>query len=159
MSKVYNNSRDAIFTELYEIALQDPNVILLAADTGAHMFKEFKKNIPKQFFYVGVAEQNAISVAAGLALTGKHVFIFGITNFVTLRCYEQIRVDLCCMKLPVTILGMATGYVYSSDGPTHHITEDVSAMRALPGMTIWCTSDYMMAASLVHLAYNTQRPS
>jgi len=159
MSKTYNDTRDATFEELYEIALRDRNVVVLSADTGALMFKEFKKSISKQFFNVGVAEQNAISVAAGLALTGKHVFVFGISSFVTFRCYEQIRIDICCMELPVTILGMGTGYTYSSDGPTHHMTEDVSIMRALPGMTIWCPSDYMMTAQVVHLAYKTPGPS
>lgn len=159
MNRVYSDARDAIFQELYKVALKDSKVVLLSADTGAAMFKEFKKNIPKQFFYVGVAEQNAISVAAGLALTGKHVFVFGISNFVILRCFEQIKIDICCMNLPVTILGMGTGYVYSADGPTHHTTEDVSMMRALPGMTIWCPSDYTMAASIVHLAYKTYGPN
>ncbi len=159
MSKIYNDTRDAAFEELYEIALSDPRVVVLSADTGALMFKEFKRNIPEQFFNVGVAEQNAISVAAGLALTGRHVFVFGISNFVTLRCYDQIRIDICCMELPVTILGMGTGYTYSSDGPTHHMIEDVSVMRALPGMTIWCPSDYMMTAKVVHMAHKTHGPS
>ncbi|MBW2648028.1 MAG: 1-deoxy-D-xylulose-5-phosphate synthase, partial [Deltaproteobacteria bacterium] len=77
----------------------------------------------------------------------------------TLRCYEQIKIDICSMNLPVTILGMGTGYVYSSDGPTHHMTEDVSIMRALPGMTVWCPSDYTMVASLLHLAHETPSPS
>ncbi|MBU0847194.1 1-deoxy-D-xylulose-5-phosphate synthase [Patescibacteria group bacterium] len=156
--KEYNDSRDAVFQELYQLALNDKNVMLLSADTGAMMFREFKKNIPEQFYNVGIAEQNLISVAAGLALTGKRVFLFGLTNFLTLRCYEQIKIDLCCMNLPVTILGMGTGYVYSDDGPTHHMTEDVSIMRALPGMTIWNPSDYTMMASLVHLAYRNNCP-
>lgn len=157
--KIYNDARDAIFGELYEIAIRDPNVIVLSGDTGAFIFKEFKKNLPKQFFNVGVAEQNTMSVAAGLALSGKHVFVFGLANFVTLRCYEQIKIDICCMELPVTILGTGTGYSYSSDGPTHHMTENLSIMRALPGMTVWCPSDYAMAASAVRLAYQTKRPS
>jgi len=159
MSSVYDDTRDATFCELYKIAIVDPNVIVLSADTGAMMFKEFAKNIPDQFYNVGIAEQNAISVAAGLALAGKHVFVFGISNFVTLRCFEQIKVNLCCMQLPVTILGMGTGYSYSSDGPTHHMIEDMSIMRSLPGMTIWCPSDCTMTAELVHLAYQTDTPS
>ncbi len=156
--KIYNDTRDAIFGELYEIAIKDPNVILLSADTGAFVFKEFKKNLPKQFFNVGVSEQNTMSVAAGLALSGKRVFVFGLANFVTLRCYEQIKIDICCMELPVTILGSGMGYLYSSDGPTHHMTDNVSLMRVLPGMTVWCPSDYTMAASMVHLAYQKNGP-
>lgn len=157
--KQYDDSRDAIFQELYSIALDDKNVIVLAADTGAAMFKEFKKNIPEQFYNVGVSEQNIISASAGLALAGKKVFLFGISNFVTLRCYDQIKVDICAMKLPVTIIGMGTGYIYSEDGPTHHMTEDISIMRSLPKMTIWNISDYTMAGSLVHLAYKDKYPN
>jgi len=156
--KVYTDTRDATFGELYSIALQNPDVVVLSADTGARIFKEFQRNIPKQFLNVGVSEQNAMSVAAGLALTGKKVFVFGISNFVTLRCYEQIRNDICCMDLPVTVLGMGTGYVYSIDGPTHHITQDISIMRALPGMTIWSPSDYTMVGALVHMAYKSPGP-
>jgi transketolase len=156
--KLYDDTRDAIFGELYLIALNDPNVIVLTADTGALIFNEFKKNIPEQFYNLGVAEQNAISVAAGLALSGKQVFVYAITTFVTLRCYEQIKIDICCMDLPVTILGMGTGYVYSPDGPTHHMTEDLSIMRALPGLNIWSPSDYTMAASSVHMAYQLKKP-
>lgn len=157
--KQYSDTRDAVFGELYSLALGDPKVTLLSADTGALMFKEFKQNIPEQFYNVGVAEQNAMSLAAGLALSGRRVFVFGITSFVTLRCYEQIKIDICSMELPVTILGMGTGYVYSEDGPTHHMIEDVALMRALPKMTIWSPSDYVLTASAVHLAYETPGPS
>lgn len=157
--KEYNDSRDAIFGELYSIALNDKSVIVLSADTGCLMFKEFKKNIPEQFHNVGIAEQNLVSIAAGLALTGKKVFIFAITNFIALRCYEQVKIDICSMDLPVTIIGMGTGYIYSEDGPTHHMTEDVSLMRTLPKMTIWSISDYTMAAAVTHLAYENRHPS
>lgn len=159
MNKEYSDSRDAVFGELHNIALRDSNVILLTADTSVRKLKEFKEDMPNQFFNVGIAEQNMMSVAAGLALSGKHVFVFGIGNFVTLRCYEQINIDICSMNLPVTILGMGTGYGYSSDGTTHHMIEDVSIMRALPNMTIWSPSDYTMIARVVHLAYQTPSPS
>jgi transketolase len=155
----YTDTRDATFAELYEIALQDANVILLTADTGAFKFKDFEKNLPRQFYNVGIAEQNAISVAAGMALAGKKVFVFGISTFVTLRCYEQIKIDICCMNLPVTILGMGTGYGYSYDGPTHHITQDISIMRALPGLTFWSPSDCTLTGASLHLAYATGGPN
>ncbi len=155
----YTDSRDAVFGELYDIALKDRNVILLMGDTGVQKFVDFKKNLPNQFFNVGIAEQNMMSVASGLALAGKHVFVFGISNFITLRCFEQIKIDICSMNLPVTILGMGTGYGYSSDGFTHHVTEDVSVMRVLPNMTIWSPSDCAMMAQVVHLAYKKSSPS
>lgn len=155
----YSDTRDAIFGELYNIALKDKNVIVMTADTGALKFEEFKRDMPDRFYNVGVAEANMMSVAAGLALEGKHVFVFGISNFVTLRCFEQIKIDICVMNLPVTILGMGTGYTYCHDGPTHHITDDIAVMRTLPNMTIWSPSDYMMTAKLVSLAYKLNSPS
>ena len=156
--RVYTDARDATFNELYDIAMADQDVIVLSADTGAFKFSEFQKDIPKQFYNVGVAEQNAMAVAAGLAHTGKKVFVFGISNFVTSRCYEMIKNDICFMDLPVTILGMGTGYTYSIDGPTHHVTQDISIMRALPGMTIWSPSDCTMTGALVHQAYQNDGP-
>ena len=155
----YSEARDAIFGELYEIALKDPRVIVLSADTGAKKFKDFQETIPKQFYNIGISEQNAISAAAGLALTGKHVFVFGIANFVTVRPFEQIRIDVCGMNVPVTILAGGTGYVYSYDGLTHHMRENIALLRTLPNMTIWSPSDYTMTAGLVHLAYKKKGPS
>src|SRR5690348_8429588 len=96
----YQDTRDAFFEELFQIAFKDPNVILLVADQGAATFKKFEEKIPKQLINVGIAEQNMISVAAGLALSGKKVFVHAISNFATLRCYEQIKVDLSIMNLP-----------------------------------------------------------
>jgi transketolase len=156
---IYTDTRDAIFDELYSVALNDKNVIVLTADTGIRKFEDFKRNIPDRFCNVGVSEQNMISVAAGLALEGKHVFVFGISNFVTLRCFEQIKLDICAMNLPVTILGLGTGYNFSHDGPTHHITDDIAIMRMLPNMTIWSPSDYAMTAQIIHMAHELKSPS
>ena len=156
--KAYQDARDAVFEELYSLALRDKDVIVLSADTGAFMFKLFKEKIPRQYYNVGIAEQNMMSVAAGLTLTGKKVFVYGISNFVTMRCLEQIKIDICCMDRPVTIMGMGTGYVYSSDGPTHHITEDVALMRALPGMVVLSPSDCSLCAASIHLAYHSGKP-
>jgi transketolase len=156
--KTYNDTRDAIFDELYEIAIGDPNVVVFSADTSAMKFSDFEKNIPNQFYNIGIAEQNAMTTAAGLTRTGKKVFVFGISNFVSLRCFEQVRVDICGMKCPVVILGMGAGYTYAQDGLTHHMTEDMGAMNTLPGLTIWNPSDYTMTAHLIHLAYEKNGP-
>ncbi len=157
--KNYTDIRDAIFDELYNIALNDKKVVIISVDTGAMIFKKMKENIPLQFYNVGIAEQNAMSVAAGLALTGHHVFIFGIANFVTLRCFEQIKIDVASMNASVTILASATGYFYGEDGPTHHMTENLAILRTLPGFTIWSPSCCSMAASLIHKAYETPTPN
>jgi len=151
--------RDAFFDELFNIAKNDSQVIFLTADMGAHSLARFKKELPNQYFNVGVAEQNMVSIAAGLALGGKKVFIYTIIPFMTLRCYEQIKIDLCCMNLPVTIIGVGPGFCYGSDGPTHHATQDIAAMRALPEMTILNPSDPVMSKVAARIAYKNSSPT
>ncbi|NTW36423.1 MAG: methyltransferase domain-containing protein [Syntrophobacteraceae bacterium] len=107
--------------------------------------ERFRRDFPGLFINVVISEQNLVSVAAGLAMEGKRVFIYAIIPFVTLRCLEQIKVDLCVMNLPVAIIGAGAGFTYSSDGPTHHAIEDVSVMRALPRMTIYNPDDQITA--------------
>lgn len=150
--------RDAFFDEVYTIASQDPSVIFLTADTGAFSLNRFKADLSSQYINVGVAEQNLISIAAGLTLGGKKVFIYAIVPFVTQRCYEQIKIDICSMHLPITIIGSGPGITYSSDGPTHHAIQDVAVMRALPEMAILSPSDPVMAAAAARIAYESQGP-
>lgn len=150
--------RDAFFNEVYAIASKDPNVIFLTADMGAFSLNAFKKNLSSQYINVGVAEQNLVSIAAGLALGGKKVFIYSIAPFVTQRCYEQIKIDLSCMRLPVTIIGSGPGITYSSDGPTHHAIQDVAIMRALPEMTILNPSDPATATAAARISYKNDGP-
>ncbi len=151
--------RDAFFDGLYDIAKADPKVMLLTADMGAYSFKKFKKELPGQFINVGVAEQNMVSISAGLTLGGRKAFIYTIIPFVTLRCYEQVKIDLCCMNLPVTIVGVGPGLTYGSDGPTHHATQDIAVMRALPEMTILNPCDPYMSAAFAGIAYRAAGPS
>jgi len=150
--------RDAFFDELYQLAVNDTNVVLMTADMGAFSLERFRKDFHDRFINVGIAEQNLISTAAGLALTGKKVFVYAIIPFITLRCLEQIKVDLCVMNLPVTIVGAGAGFTYSSDGPTHHAIEDVSVMRALPGIAIYNPSDQMTAKAAAQQAYKSTGP-
>lgn len=149
----YRDMRDAFFEELFQIASYDKDLMLLMADQGAMTFKKFEEKIPNQLINVGIAEQNMISVAAGLALCGKKVFVHAIANFTTLRCYEQIKVDLSIMKLPVTIAGVGAGFTYGSDGPTHHANQDIGAMRAIPGIRILNASDTVNLSTFPHIAY------
>lgn len=150
--------RDAFFDSLYDIAKNDKKVILVTADCGAPSLDKFKEDLSSQYFTVGIAEQNMISIAAGLALDGKIVYAYAIAPFASLRCFEQIKVDLCCMKLPVTVLGVGTGFAYDIMGPTHHATEDISIMRALPEMTIFNPSDSIMSKALAKITYKLPGP-
>jgi len=150
--------RDAFFEELLAVASKDKDVILLTADMGAWGLSKFKASLPNQFINVGVAEQNMVSVAAGLALGGKKVFIYTIASFATQRCYEQIKIDLCQMKLPVTIIGAGPGLSYGSDGPTHHATNDTAIMQALPDMIITTVQTAKDAEEAVEIAYRSDTP-
>ena len=144
--------RDSFFDKLYELARKDPNIVLVDADMGAPSLDKFRKDVPAQFVNVGIAEQNAIVVACGLALGGKIPFTYAIAPFITLRCYEQIKVNMCAMKLPVTCVGVGAGFSYEDSGPTHHTTEDISIMRALPNITIINSSDNIMASKCAEIA-------
>jgi transketolase len=151
--------RDAFFDRLYELAKQDRNIMVISADMGAPSLDRFRRDLSIQYLNVGIAEQNMITVATGLALSGKKVFAYAIMPFATLRCYEITRVDLCMMNLPITIVGVGAGFSYDDSGPTHHATEDISAMRALPNMTILNASDSVMAAAFATMACEIPGPS
>ncbi len=142
------SQRDAFFNKLYELAKKDNRIVIVSADWGAPSLNEWREKLPEQFINVGIAEQNMIAVAAGLALEGKRPYCVAIAPFATLRCYEFIKVDVCLMNLPIVIVGCGAGLSYNEAGPTHHTTEDLTIMRALPNMTIACPYDSSMAASL-----------
>ena len=152
------DTRDAFFDELLALARKDRNLIFMTADMGAFSLEQFKKELPQQFLNVGVAEQNMISVAAGLAMGGKRVFVYTIVPFATLRCYEQIKVDLCCMNLPVTVIGIGAGVMYGGDGPTHHALHDIAVMRALPEMTIFNPADASSTQACAQMSYHHNGP-
>lgn len=151
--------RDAFIKELCFRARADKNIIFLSSEYGSPALDQFRRDLPKQFFNTAISEQNTISVAAGLALGGKKVYVYSIASFITLRCYEQIKIDLCCMNLPVTIIGVGTCYAYGVDGPTHHATEDIAIMRALPNMHIYSPSDTYVAAKLVDISLQSFVPT
>ncbi|MCK4788053.1 MAG: hypothetical protein KAV87_30145 [Desulfobacteraceae bacterium] len=151
--------RDTFFDKLYEIAKKDRNIILVSADMGAPSLDKFRRDLSTQFINVGIAEENMVTVATGLALSGKKVFIYAIMPFATSRCYEMIKVDLSLMNTPVTIVGVGAGFGYDDSGPTHHSTEDITIMRALPNMTILSPSDSIMAAEFAKISCNISGPS
>ncbi|HOW97520.1 MAG TPA: transketolase C-terminal domain-containing protein [Kiritimatiellia bacterium] len=142
------SQRDAFWTRLYEVARQDRRVIAVAADMGAPALDQFRRDLPGQFVNAGIAEQNGLLVAAGLALEGKHPFLYAIAPFATFRVLELIRVENSIMDIPVTIVGVGAGFGYEDSGPTHHILEDIAALRAFPHVTIHSVSDSTMAAAV-----------
>ena len=143
--------RDAFFDRLYDRAREDHDIVLVVADMAAPSLDKFRRDLPDQFVNVGIAEQNAILIASGLALGGKKVFVYAISPFITLRCLEQIRVNNAIMGIPINIVGMGTGYSYCNDGPTHHLIEDISIMRSLPRVHIYNPIGPGQAAQMVDL--------
>ena len=139
--------RDAFFEELTRAAETDSRVLVIADDQGALALDDFKARFPGRYFNPGIAEQNIVSIAAGLAIEGWRPVVYGIANFVSIRCLEQIRDDLCAMELPVTIVGSGAGLTYNYDGPTHHNTEDIAAIRPLPSIAVFSPSDARCTAN------------
>ncbi len=133
--------RSAFIRGLTALAERDDRVVLLTGDLGYKIFDDFAARFPGRFINAGVAEQNMVGVATGLALEGFRPFVYSIATFATLRCFEQIRDDVCYNAVPVTIVGVGGGFSYGANGPTHHATEDIAIMRTLPNMTVVCPGD------------------
>ncbi|MBI2064440.1 MAG: hypothetical protein HYT62_00080 [Candidatus Yanofskybacteria bacterium] len=151
--------RDAFFDEIYEIGKADKNMLFLTDDMDAFGLKKFVRDFPDQFINIGVAEQNQINVATGLTLCGKKVFVFGICSFMTMRCFEQIKFNICGMNLPVVVVGIGAGFSFDSDGPALHGTQDIAIMRSLPEITIYNPSDAVSASAVARMAYEKNSPS
>lgn len=151
--------RDVFFDGIYEIGRTDKNMIFITDDMDAFGLRKFVRDFPAQFINIGVAEQNMINVAAGLALCGKKVFVFGICSFMTMRCFEQIKFNICGMNLPVVVVGLGAGFSFDSDGPSLHGTQDIAIMRSLPEITIYNPPDAMSASAVAGLAYEKDGPS
>lgn len=128
--------RDQFIKSITQAAENDERVMLLTGDLGFKLFDDFAERFPDRFYNMGVCEANMVSVAAGLALEGMRPFTYSIVPFATHRCLEQIRNDVCSMKLPVTVTGVGAGFAYGVNGATHHGIDDIGSMRALPGITV-----------------------
>jgi len=137
--------RNAYLSALYDLAKNNKQVIALVADNGAIVYDKFRRDFPGRFINFGIAEANMISVAAGLASCGKIPFAYTISNFLTMRAFEQVRNDLCLQRMNVKLVGIGAGFVYSNLGPTHHATEDIAIMRSLPNMVIFSCADALEA--------------
>ena len=139
--------RDKFIETLLNEVEVNPNIVLITGDLGFGVLDEFREVYPDNFINAGVAEQNMAGIAAGLAFDGKIVFTYSIANFPTMRCYEQIRNDICYHNLNVNIVSIGAGFSYGSLGMSHHATEDLAVMRCLPNMTmlspsgLWETSE------------------
>lgn len=133
--------RDAFSNALVAAAQRDPKVLLLTGDHGYALFDPFRKACPDQYMNCGIAEQNMVGVAAGLAKAGFRPIVYGLAAFVPIRVLEQIKIDVCYENLPVTFIGDGAGVVYAQLGTSHQSTEDIAALRAVPHISIYSPGD------------------
>jgi transketolase len=150
--------RDAFSNALVRLALADPKVLLLTGDHGYALFDEFRKRCPDQYINAGIAEQNMVGMAAGLARVGFRPFVYGLAAFVPIRTVEQIKLDIAHDDLPVVLLGDGAGFVYSHLGTSHQSTEDIACTRAIPGLAVLSPSDRFEMTAAMDYAYAANGP-
>ncbi len=150
--------RNAFAEEIAIAASIDERVVLLSGDIGNKLFDPFKSIAANRIYNCGVAEANMTGVAAGLGMMGYRPFTYSITPFVTVRCLEQIRVDVCYHNLPVTIVGTGAGLSYAELGPTHHSCDDIGILRMLPNISIVCPCDAIEAKAAIWAALRQEGP-
>jgi transketolase len=150
--------RAAFTRTILEIAERDPRVLLLTGDLGFMALEPFFDRFPQRAFNVGVAEQNMVGLATGLAQAGFIPFVYSIVTFSTLRPYEFIRNGPILHQLPVRTIGMGGGFEYGTAGPTHHGLEDVGVMRMQPGITTIAPADHEQARSAILATWDLPGP-
>lgn len=150
--------RTAVIEKIYSLMKRDKTVYFLTGDLGFSVLESIERDFPNRFINMGVAEQNMMGVAAGLALSGKKVFVYSIIPFATMRCYEQIRDDICYNNANVTIIGVGSGLSYGVLGCTHFALEDVAILRCLPNMTIVSPADAIEASLAIRAIYSLSTP-
>ncbi|MBX7102703.1 MAG: hypothetical protein K1X57_01385 [Gemmataceae bacterium] len=145
--------RAAFASTLFAAAERDPRIWLLTGDVGYSVLEPFQMKFPDRFVNAGVAEQNMLGVAAGLALAGRKVFVYSLANFPTLRCLEQLRNDVAYHRLDVTIVAVGGGLSYGGHGYSHHAVEDIGIVRLLPNISVFAPGDeYETAWATAELA-------
>jgi transketolase len=150
--------RNAFSEALVAAAVADPRVLLLTGDHGYALFDQFRKTCPKQYINCGVAEQNMVGVAAGLAKAGFKPVLYGLAAFVPIRVLEQIKIDICYENLAVILIGDGAGLVYSHLGTSHQSTEDITCTRSIPHLTILSPADRYEMTAAMQMAFKTESP-
>jgi transketolase len=150
--------RAAFSDALVAAAIADPKVLLLTGDHGYALFDAFRKARPNQYINCGVAEQNMVGVAAGLAKAGFKPIVYGLAAFVPVRVLEQIKIDVCYESLPVILIGDGAGFVYSHLGTSHQSTEDIACTRSIPGLSVFSPADRFEMTACMQLATGAGSP-
>ena len=154
--------RDVFIEQIYNRMREDKNIFFLTADFGSPKLDKLREDFRDRFINVGIAEQNLINIATGLALEGFTVYAYAIAPFLTMRAYEQIRNNLSLLsqvkEMNVNLIGVGAGFSYDVSGPTHHCLEDITIMRSLPNFIIFSPSDWFLAQSFVDYSIKVKKP-
>ena len=150
--------RKTFINTLIKLARQDEDIILITSDMGFSVLEPFFEEFPKRAINCGIAEQNAVSIASGLALSGKKPYVYTIIPFLVERAFEQVRLDVAYMNTNVKLVGIGAGFTYGSAGATHHAIEDISLMRSLPNMTVCAPGDNNEAQQIIEYSINYNKP-
>ena len=154
--------RDVFIEGIYNRMHEDRNLFFISADFGSPKLDKLREQFKDRFINVGIAEQNLINISTGLALEGFTVYAYAIAPFLTMRAYEQIRVNLSLhaqlKEINVNLIGVGAGLSYDVSGPTHHCLEDITIMRSLPNMTLFSPSDWKLTEKFVDYSIRMKKP-
>lgn len=154
--------RDSLLREILQAMQEDHNIFFVTADFGSPILDKIREEFPDRFVNVGIAEQNLINISSGLSLEGYTVFTYAIAPFITMRCFEQLRVNLALLSevrtLNVNLIGVGAGYSYVVSGPTHQCYEDLSLIRSLPNFEIYSPADAATSAGLISYCLSKNGP-
>lgn len=150
--------KKALINTINDLMYENKNIYMFTADLGYGVMNKIVENHPERFINVGICEQNMTSMAAGMAMEGNIVFTYSIGNFPTLRCLEQIRNDVAYHHANVKIVAVGGGFAYGNLGMSHHATEDIAVMRAIPGMTVFSPADAAETTAVIKEAVKIDGP-
>ncbi|MHB1665451.1 MAG: transketolase family protein [bacterium] len=154
--------RDVFIEQIYRRMNEDSGIFFLSADFGSPVLDKLRDKFKDRFINVGIAEQNLINISTGLALEGFTVYAYAIAPFVTMRAFEQIRINLALhaqfKDINVNIIGVGAGLSYDVSGPTHHCLEDISVIRTLPNITVFSPSDWVSAQEFIDCSIKIKKP-
>ena len=151
--------RNTFIDTVIEACRVRDDIFILSGDAGLGVFDQFREEYPDRFRNMGIAEQNTISFAAGLALTGYKVFVYNIIPFLLYRCYEQVRNDICYQELPVVLVGIGSGITYAPMGMSHYSVEDIGLVQTLPNLTAISPMDPVEARAAASYVLDCNKPT
>jgi transketolase len=150
--------RNTFINTILDACRERDDIFILSGDAGLGVFDRFKEEYPERFRNMGAAEQNTVSFAAGLAMSGYKVIVYNIIPFLLYRCYEQVRNDICCQGLPVVLAGIGSGMTYAPQGMSHYSVEDLGLVQTLPELVAISPMDPCEARSAASYALDCQQP-